>query len=329
MPVWPDLDLEACAARAHRTWQAEWMRCLEPLDEDGLDGRRGLPEQQGRVLDQHRRRHSHARRAPRRLSPRPDRRGRSAKRAATPAYTDFIHAVRVGAHRMTDWALARAVAGDARRRPRGGGAARVVGRPVVVRPTARRHPHRARIRARSTSPGFDARPVGRAEPPALPGPPDPCSPFRSAPTRAGPDVVCCLLCARRTVVGPHGYDVHAPFRSEKVGGKREPATGRAARRSGASGAVRGPQRTGRSSSSAAPIAAGRPAWRRQCSLQGMDPSAPAASARPRGSPRSIRGRAGAVAASRFGCWTTPSRSPAPGTPSASISSSGSCRASAT
>ena len=94
MPVWPDLDLEACAAELTGL-AGDWMRWLEPLDDDGLaDGvayRNSKGEfwtsTVGDILTHvvvHAGYH----------------RGQIARavRAAggAPAYTDFIHAVRAG-----------------------------------------------------------------------------------------------------------------------------------------------------------------------------------------------------------------------------------------
>ncbi len=94
MPVWPDLDLDTCAAELTEL-QGEWMRCLESLDEEGLE--EGVPYRNskgefwtstvGDILS-HVLLHSHYHRG----------QIASAVREAggTPAYTDFIHAVRTG-----------------------------------------------------------------------------------------------------------------------------------------------------------------------------------------------------------------------------------------
>ena len=67
MAVWPDLDLDGCAAGIERLADS-WPRYLADALARGPRGGRRLPEQPGRVLDQHRRRYPDPRRDARRLS---------------------------------------------------------------------------------------------------------------------------------------------------------------------------------------------------------------------------------------------------------------------
>jgi uncharacterized damage-inducible protein DinB len=94
MPVWPDLDLESCAAELTEL-QGEWMRCLESLDEHGLDDGVAYRNSKGEFWTNtvgdiltHVVLHASYHRG----------QIASAIREAggTPAYTDFIHAVRTG-----------------------------------------------------------------------------------------------------------------------------------------------------------------------------------------------------------------------------------------
>ena len=94
MPVWPDLDLEACAAEL-TDLQGEWMRCLETLDEEGLEDGVAYRNTKGEfwtstVVDILTHVVLHA----------AYHRGQIAaairEAGGTPAYTDFIHAVRSG-----------------------------------------------------------------------------------------------------------------------------------------------------------------------------------------------------------------------------------------
>jgi uncharacterized damage-inducible protein DinB len=94
LPVWPDLDLDACAAEITEL-QGEWMRCLEALaDEDLEDGvayRNSLGQfwtsTVGDILT-HVVLHSTYHRAQIAAAVR--------EAGGSPAYTDFIHAVRSG-----------------------------------------------------------------------------------------------------------------------------------------------------------------------------------------------------------------------------------------
>ena len=94
MPVWPDLDLDACAAQLPDL-QAEWMRCLATLDEEGLDDGVAYRNSKGEfwtssVTDILTHVVLHA----------AYHRGQIAaairEAGGTPAYTDYIHAVRSG-----------------------------------------------------------------------------------------------------------------------------------------------------------------------------------------------------------------------------------------
>jgi uncharacterized damage-inducible protein DinB len=94
MPVWPDLDLETCA-RELTDLQAEWMRCFETLDEHGLGEGVAYRNSKGEFWTStvgdilaHVALHGSYHRG----------QIASASREAggTPAYTDFIHAVRMG-----------------------------------------------------------------------------------------------------------------------------------------------------------------------------------------------------------------------------------------
>lgn len=94
MPVWPDLDLDACAAELARLLP-DWMRYLEELDEDGLaDGvayRNSKGEfwtsTAGDILT-HMVVHGGYHRGQIAAAVR--------EAGGEPAYTDFIHAVRTG-----------------------------------------------------------------------------------------------------------------------------------------------------------------------------------------------------------------------------------------
>jgi uncharacterized damage-inducible protein DinB len=94
MPVWPDLDLEACAAEL-TDLQGEWMRCLETLDEEGLEDGVAYRNTKGEfwtstVADILTHVVLHA----------AYHRGQIAaairEAGGTPPYTDYIHAVRSG-----------------------------------------------------------------------------------------------------------------------------------------------------------------------------------------------------------------------------------------
>jgi uncharacterized damage-inducible protein DinB len=94
MPVWPDLDLERSAAELTEL-QGEWMRCLESLDEHGLGEGVAYRNSKGEFWTNtvgdiltHVALHASYHRG----------QIASAIREAggTPAYTDFIHAVRTG-----------------------------------------------------------------------------------------------------------------------------------------------------------------------------------------------------------------------------------------
>jgi uncharacterized damage-inducible protein DinB len=94
MPVWPDFDLEQCAAELTEL-QGEWMRCLEGLDEESLYDGVAYRNTKGEfwtstVADilSHVVLHASYHRG----------QIAAAVRGAggTPAYTDFIHAVRSG-----------------------------------------------------------------------------------------------------------------------------------------------------------------------------------------------------------------------------------------
>lgn len=97
LPVWPDFDLEACAAELVELTelQDDWMRCLETLDEDALDDSVGYRNSKGEFWTSsigdilaHMLLHAAYHRG----------QIASAIRAAggAPPYTDFIHAVRAG-----------------------------------------------------------------------------------------------------------------------------------------------------------------------------------------------------------------------------------------
>jgi uncharacterized damage-inducible protein DinB len=94
MAVWPDLDLDACAAELTELG-AEWQRLLDGLDEEGLGEGVAYRNSKGEFWTStvgdiltHVLLHSHYHRG----------QIASAVREAggTPAYTDFIHAVRTG-----------------------------------------------------------------------------------------------------------------------------------------------------------------------------------------------------------------------------------------
>ena len=147
----------------------EWARVPGGARRGRPRRRRRLPEQQGRVLDQHRRRHPDPREPPRAPTTAGRSRPPSARPAATPAYTDFIHAVAHGADRMTgrprpgrrSWSLGVALV--------------VVGLLVwsgrwLVRAPARRHPDRAGVGAGVHPARVDAAGVRGVEPDAVSGP---------------------------------------------------------------------------------------------------------------------------------------------------------------
>lgn len=94
MPVWPDLDLDTCGSEIVEL-EAEWTRCLDALDAEGLEDGVGYRNSKGEFWTStvgdiltHALLHSHYHRG----------QIASAIREAggTPAYTDFIHAVRSG-----------------------------------------------------------------------------------------------------------------------------------------------------------------------------------------------------------------------------------------
>lgn len=94
LPVWPHLDLDACAAELTEL-QGEWMSCLEELDDedlgDGVAYRNSMGEfwtsTVGDILT-HVVLHSGYHRGQIAAALR--------EAGGTPAYTDFIHAVRSG-----------------------------------------------------------------------------------------------------------------------------------------------------------------------------------------------------------------------------------------
>jgi uncharacterized damage-inducible protein DinB len=94
LPVWPDLDLDTCAAELIEL-QGEWMSCLEGLDDedlgDGVAYRNSMGEfwtsTVGDILT-HVVLHSGYHRGQIAAAVR--------EAGGTPAYTDFIHAVRSG-----------------------------------------------------------------------------------------------------------------------------------------------------------------------------------------------------------------------------------------
>lgn len=94
MAVWPNLDLETCAAELVEL-QGEWIRCLETLDEEGLEDGVAYRNSKGEfwtstVADILTHVVLHA----------AYHRGQIAaairEAGGTPAYTDYIHAVRSG-----------------------------------------------------------------------------------------------------------------------------------------------------------------------------------------------------------------------------------------
>jgi uncharacterized damage-inducible protein DinB len=94
VPIWPDYDLETCAAEL-TDLQGEWMRCLESLDEEALQDGVGYRNSKGEfwtstVADILTHVVLHASYHRGQIA--------AAIRVAggTPAYTDFIHAVRSG-----------------------------------------------------------------------------------------------------------------------------------------------------------------------------------------------------------------------------------------
>ena len=96
MPVWPDLDLDDLRRRLAALARALDAYLDDSLDDEALERRRRLPQQQGRVLDQHGGGHPDPRE--RITAPTTAGRSPSAVREAggEPAYTDFIHAARQG-----------------------------------------------------------------------------------------------------------------------------------------------------------------------------------------------------------------------------------------
>jgi uncharacterized damage-inducible protein DinB len=94
MAVWPDLDLETCAAQL-TDLQGEWMRCLETLDDEGLRDGVAYRNSKGEfwtstVVDilTHVVLHAAYHRGQIAASIR--------EAGGSPAYTDYIHAVRSG-----------------------------------------------------------------------------------------------------------------------------------------------------------------------------------------------------------------------------------------
>ena len=94
MPVWPDFDLDACAAQL-TDLQGEWMRCLDALDEESLYDGVAYRNSKGEfwtstVADilSHVVLHASYHRGQIAAAIR--------EAGGTPAYTDFIHAVRSG-----------------------------------------------------------------------------------------------------------------------------------------------------------------------------------------------------------------------------------------
>ena len=94
LPVWPDLDLDACAAEL-ADLQGEWMRCLEALSdedlEDGVAYRNSKGEFWTSTVEDiltHVVLHAAYHRGQIAAAVR--------EAGGTPAYTDFIHAVRSG-----------------------------------------------------------------------------------------------------------------------------------------------------------------------------------------------------------------------------------------
>ena len=94
MPVWPDLDLDRCAAELPEL-QGDWMRLLESLDDDGLREGVGYRNSKGEfwtstVADilTHVALHASYHRGQIAAAIR--------EAGGTPAYTDYVHAVRTG-----------------------------------------------------------------------------------------------------------------------------------------------------------------------------------------------------------------------------------------
>lgn len=94
MPVWPDLDLDACAAEL-AALQEEWARYLQPLDEHGLGDSVAYRNSEGEFwtstvgdILSHVVLHAAYHRGQIAAAVR--------EAGGTPAYTDFIHAVRTG-----------------------------------------------------------------------------------------------------------------------------------------------------------------------------------------------------------------------------------------
>jgi len=94
MPVWPDFDLETCAAEL-TDLQGEWMRCLEALDDEALEDGVAYRNSKGEfwtstVTDilMHVVLHAAYHRGQIAAAIR--------EAGGTPAYTDYIHAVRSG-----------------------------------------------------------------------------------------------------------------------------------------------------------------------------------------------------------------------------------------
>jgi uncharacterized damage-inducible protein DinB len=94
MPVWPELDLETCAKELAEL-QGEWMRCLEVLEEDGLDDGVAYRNSRGEFWTStvgdiliHAVLHAAYHRGQIAAAIR--------QAGGTPPYTDYIHAVRSG-----------------------------------------------------------------------------------------------------------------------------------------------------------------------------------------------------------------------------------------
>ena len=167
LAVWPDLDLDGCAAGIARLAE-RWPRYLAIVRDEDLERRRRLPQharestgpaRSADILTHVTVHGAYHRGADRRGGPRERR--------------------RAGIHRLHPRGAPGAGAvnptspGDDphrdRRRAHPRGAADLVRQPVLVRPAARRHPDRARDRAGLCADRLDAGGVAGREPGAVPG----------------------------------------------------------------------------------------------------------------------------------------------------------------